>query len=196
MFFSLKIFFCLALWKIWKGFGILQNIYNFACAFSLSMLDKHHSPTDGGESRQRQALWEDHWWPLTLEPGNQRAKRGVPPGWSRPTHHAMGRFKFANCRARKAGRGQKEKSRGIILPGFYFTFTFMHLADAFIQSDLHCIQVTVFSFYQLLLSLGIEPMILVLLAPCSTIWATGKLYILYIFIFIKILLKTSLCFRV
>ncbi len=52
----------------------------------------------------------------------------------------------------------------------------MHLADAFIQSDLHCIQVTVFTFYQLLLSLGIEPMILALLAPCSTIWATGKLY--------------------
>ncbi len=35
----------------------------------------------------------------------------------------------------------------------------MHLADAFIQSDLHCIQVTVFTFDQLLLSLGIEPMI-------------------------------------
>ncbi len=52
----------------------------------------------------------------------------------------------------------------------------LHLADAFIQSDLHCIQVTVstFFFYQLLLSLGIEPMILALLAPCSTIWATGK----------------------
>ncbi len=31
----------------------------------------------------------------------------------------------------------------------------MHLADAFIQSDLHCIQVTVSTFYQLLLSLGI-----------------------------------------
>ncbi len=45
------------------------------------------------------------------------------------------------------------------------TFTFMHLADAFIQSDLHCIQVTVFTFYQLLLSLGVEPMILALLAP-------------------------------
>ncbi len=54
----------------------------------------------------------------------------------------------------------------------------MHLADAFIQSDLHCIQVTVIiiiiilfflHFYQLLLSLGIEPMILALLAPCSTI---------------------------
>ncbi len=28
-----------------------------------------------------------------------------------------------------------------------FTFTFMHLADAFIQSDLHCIQVTVFYFF-------------------------------------------------
>ncbi len=54
----------------------------------------------------------------------------------------------------------------------------MHLADAFIQSDLHCIQVTVFTFYQLLLSLGIEPMILALLAPCSTSWATGKLGIL------------------
>ncbi len=50
-----------------------------------------------------------------------------------------------------------------------FTFTFMHLADTFIQSDLHCIQVTVFTFYQLLLSLGIEPMILALLVPCSTI---------------------------
>ncbi len=53
----------------------------------------------------------------------------------------------------------------------------MHLADDFIQSDLHCIQVTVLHFfYQLLLSLGIEPMILALLAPCSTIWATGKPY--------------------
>ncbi len=31
-----------------------------------------------------------------------------------------------------------------------------------------------FTFYQLLLSLGIEPMILALLAPCSTIWATGN----------------------
>ncbi len=41
-----------------------------------------------------------------------------------------------------------------------FTFTFTYLADAFIQSDLHCIQVIVSTFfYQLLLSLGIEPMI-------------------------------------
>ncbi len=29
------------------------------------------------------------------------------------------------------------------LPSVTSTFTFMHLADAFIQSDLHCIQVTV-----------------------------------------------------
>ncbi len=34
-----------------------------------------------------------------------------------------------------------------LLCTFYiFTFTFMHLADAFIQSDLHCIQVTVLHF--------------------------------------------------
>ncbi len=32
-----------------------------------------------------------------------------------------------------------------------------------------------FTFDQLLLSVGIVPMILALLAPCSTIWATGKL---------------------
>ncbi len=50
----------------------------------------------------------------------------------------------------------------------------LHLSDAFIQSDLHWIQVTVSTFYQLLLSLGIEPMILALLVPCSTSWATGK----------------------
>ncbi len=48
----------------------------------------------------------------------------------------------------------------------------MHLADTFIQSDLHSSYS--FTFYQLLLSLGIEPMILALLVPCSTIWATGK----------------------
>ncbi len=29
----------------------------------------------------------------------------------------------------------------------YFIFIFMHLADAFIQSDLHCIQVTVSTFF-------------------------------------------------
>ncbi len=58
---------------------------------------------------------------------------------------------------------------GVLMRDEIFTFAFMHLADAFIQSDLHCIQVTVLHFYQLLLSLGIEPMILALLAPCFTI---------------------------
>ncbi len=51
------------------------------------------------------------------------------------------------------------------------SITFTYLADKtylVIQSNLHCIQVTVSTFYQLLLSLGIEPMILALLAPCST----------------------------
>ncbi len=39
-----------------------------------------------------------------------------------------------------------------------FTFTFMHLADAFIQSDLQCIQdILFFFFYQYVCSLGIEP---------------------------------------
>ncbi len=48
----------------------------------------------------------------------------------------------------------------------------LHLADAFILT-LH----SSYSFYILsaLASLGIEPMILALLAPCSTSWATGKL---------------------
>ncbi len=31
--------------------------------------------------------------------------------------------------------------------GFTFTFTFMHLADAFIQSELQCIQATIFFFF-------------------------------------------------
>ncbi len=38
-----------------------------------------------------------------------------------------------------------------------FAFTFMHLADTFIQSDLQCIQAIHF-FYQYVCSLGIEPM--------------------------------------
>ncbi len=38
----------------------------------------------------------------------------------------------------------------------FLTFTFMHLADAFIQSDLQCIQAIHF-FYQYVCFLGIEP---------------------------------------
>ncbi len=49
----------------------------------------------------------------------------------------------------------------------YITFIFMHLADAFIQSDLQCIQVIIF-FCQYMSSLGIEPTTFALLAQCST----------------------------
>ncbi len=43
----------------------------------------------------------------------------------------------------------------------------MHLADAFIQSDLQCIQVIIF-FCQYMCSLGIEPTTFALLTQCST----------------------------
>ncbi len=46
------------------------------------------------------------------------------------------------------------------------SFTFMHLADAFIQSDLQCIQVI--HFFVSTCSLGIEPTAFVLLTKCST----------------------------
>ncbi len=93
-------------------------------------------------------------------------RRSLPKGTSalRPLGVAMGTL----CPRRHAeGKSvqswiPKSQTRGT------FSFSFMHLADAFIQSDLHCIQVTVSTFYQLLLSLGIEPMILALLTPCST----------------------------
>ncbi len=39
--------------------------------------------------------------------------------------------------------------------GFTFTFTFMHLADAFIQSDLQCIQAI--HFYQYIISFEPKP---------------------------------------
>ncbi len=43
----------------------------------------------------------------------------------------------------------------------------MHLSDAFIQSDLQCIQVIYF-FCQYMCSLGIEPTTFALLTQCST----------------------------
>ncbi len=49
----------------------------------------------------------------------------------------------------------------------YLTFTFMHLADAFIQSDLQYNQVIHF-FCQYVCSLGIEPTTFALLTQCST----------------------------
>ncbi len=52
----------------------------------------------------------------------------------------------------------------------------MHLADALSKATYIAFKLQVFTFYQLLLSLGIEPMILASLVSCSTIWATGKLH--------------------
>ncbi len=53
-----------------------------------------------------------------------------------------------------------------------FTFTFIHLADAFIQSDLQCIQ-AIHLYCQYVCSLGIKPTTFALLTQCSNHWATG-----------------------
>ncbi len=50
---------------------------------------------------------------------------------------------------------------------FTFTFTCMHLADAFIQSDLQCIQ-AIHLYCQYVCSLGIKPTTFALLTQCST----------------------------
>ncbi len=50
---------------------------------------------------------------------------------------------------------------------FYFAFTFMHLADTFIQSNLQCIQIIHF-LSECVCSLGIEATTFVLLTQCST----------------------------
>ncbi len=46
------------------------------------------------------------------------------------------------------------------------TFTFMHLADAFIQSDFQSIQ-AIHLYFQYVCSLGIEPTTFALLTQCS-----------------------------
>ncbi len=61
---------------------------------------------------------------------------------------------------------------------FVFTFTFMHLSDAFIQSDLQYIPVI--HFCQYMCFLGIEPTIFALLTQCSNHWATGTHFKLWI----------------
>ncbi len=57
----------------------------------------------------------------------------------------------------------------------HITFTFMHLADAFIQSDLQYIQAIHF-FYQYVCSLGIEPMTFCAANAMLYHWATGTLF--------------------
>ncbi len=49
---------------------------------------------------------------------------------------------------------------------FTFTFTFMHLADAFIQSDLHCIQAI--HFLSVCVPWELNPQPFALLTQCST----------------------------
>ncbi len=47
-----------------------------------------------------------------------------------------------------------------------FSYLFMHLADAFIQSDLQCIQ-AIHLYCQYVCCLGIEPTTFALLTQCS-----------------------------
>ncbi len=49
-----------------------------------------------------------------------------------------------------------------------FTFTFMHLADAFIQSDLQCIQAIHFFFISMCVPWELNPQPFALLTQCST----------------------------
>ncbi len=56
-----------------------------------------------------------------------------------------------------------------------YSFTFMHLADAFIQSDLQCIQ-AIICFYQYVCSLGIEPTTFCAANAMLYHWATGTLW--------------------
>ncbi len=59
----------------------------------------------------------------------------------------------------------------------YYYIYIMHLADAFIQSDLQCIQ-AIHLFCQYVYSLGIEPTTFALLTQCSNHWATETLLLL------------------
>ncbi len=68
--------------------------------------------------------------------------------------------------------GFAEKALVIIKLKNCIAFTFMHLADAFIQSDLQCIQVIHFLPVGYMCSLGIEP---TTFAPVNH-WATGTLW--------------------
>ncbi len=59
----------------------------------------------------------------------------------------------------------------------------LHLSDAFIQSDLQCIQ-DINLYYQYVCSLGIEPTTFALLTQCSNHWATETLcnYISHVYL--------------
>ncbi len=59
----------------------------------------------------------------------------------------------------------------------------MHLSDAFIQSDLHCIQVTVFTFYQLLFRKPVAQMVkLSLVKTMVNLWLPWFNYSNHVFL--------------
>ncbi len=58
------------------------------------------------------------------------------------------------------------------------TFTFMHLADAFIQSDLQCIQSIHFIFISMCVAWELNPQPFALLTQCSTTEPQEHLYML------------------
>ncbi len=73
----------------------------------------------------------------------------------------------------------KRKLLTLTQTGIYHTLiTFTHLADAFIQSDLQCIQA--YLYCQYMCSLGIEPTTFALLTQCSTTEPQEHIIMLYI----------------
>ncbi len=66
----------------------------------------------------------------------------------------------------------------MILLFFLFICTFMHLTDAFIQSDIYsAFSLYIFLFFFVsMCSLGIEPTTFVLQMQCSNHWATGTCF--------------------
>ncbi len=69
---------------------------------------------------------------------------------------------------------QESQRQSVFWGAIYTTFTFMHLADAFIQSDL--LQAIHF-FYQYVCSLGIEPTTFCAANTMLYHWATGRKHV-------------------
>ncbi len=65
----------------------------------------------------------------------------------------------------------------------FFTFTFMHLADAFIQSDLQCIQAIHFFFFiSMCVPWELNPRPFALLTQCSTTEPQEHIFINHIIV--------------
>ncbi len=85
------------------------------------------------------------WLTVTHSPQNIRFIRAE----AKPEHSPRNQDNSAQSCSSMFSNKDGDKEAKLMDCSFTFTFTFMHLADAFIQSDLHCIQVTVFTFHQL-----------------------------------------------